>query len=64
MKTLCDPRFLVIYSAVVTIAFAVTLLCGFASPRKAVVSRPRLLEWLRNVFSGASMNISAIANFR
>jgi hypothetical protein len=35
MKTLYDPRFLVIYSAVVTIAFAVTLLCGFASPRKA-----------------------------
>ncbi|MGD0545921.1 MAG: hypothetical protein ABSB65_16065 [Candidatus Acidiferrales bacterium] len=35
MKTLYDPRFLVIYSAVVTIAFAVTLLCGFASPRKS-----------------------------
>lgn len=35
MKTLSDPRFLVIYSAVVTIAFAVTLLCGFGTARKA-----------------------------
>src|ERR1700723_1000637 len=31
MKILSDPRFLVIYSTIVTIAFAVTLLCGFAS---------------------------------
>ena len=28
MKTFSDPRFLVIYSAAVTIAFAATLLCG------------------------------------
>jgi hypothetical protein len=35
MKTFSDPRFLVIYSGVVTIAFAVTLLCGFATTRNA-----------------------------
>jgi hypothetical protein len=33
MKIFSDPRFLVIYSAAVTIAFAVTLLCGFAATR-------------------------------
>jgi hypothetical protein len=33
MKILSDPRFLVVYSAVVTIAFAVTLLCRFAGSR-------------------------------
>ena len=33
MKIFSNPRFLVIYSAVVTIAFAVTLLCGFAAGR-------------------------------
>jgi len=33
VKIFSDPRFLVIYSAVVTIAFAVTLLCGFAASR-------------------------------
>jgi hypothetical protein len=31
MKLFSNPRFLVIYSAVVTVAFAVTLLCGFAA---------------------------------
>jgi hypothetical protein len=33
MKIFSDPRFLVIYSAVVTIVFAVTWLCGFAAAR-------------------------------
>jgi len=33
VKIFSNPRFLVIYSAVVTIAFAVTLLCGFAAGR-------------------------------
>jgi hypothetical protein len=33
MEILSHPRFLVIYSAVVTIAFAVALLCGFAASR-------------------------------
>jgi hypothetical protein len=33
MKILSNPRFLVIYSGVVTVAFAVTLLCGFAAAR-------------------------------
>jgi hypothetical protein len=69
MKTLSDPRFLVIYSAVVTIAFAVTLLCGFATARKAnfdilTVHRidfvepdgtPRLIISNRESFPGAYM---------
>lgn len=33
MKILSHPRFLLIYSAVVTTVFAVTLLCGFAALR-------------------------------
>jgi hypothetical protein len=33
VKIFSHPRFLVIYSAVVTVAFAVTLLCGFAASR-------------------------------
>ena len=33
MKIFSNPRFLVVYSAVVTVAFAVTLLCGFAAGR-------------------------------
>lgn len=33
MKIFSNPRFLVVYSAVVTVAFAVTLLCGFAAAR-------------------------------
>jgi hypothetical protein len=33
MKLLSDPRFLVIYSAAVTAAFAVTVLCGFTAAR-------------------------------
>jgi hypothetical protein len=69
MKTLSDPRFLVIYSAVVTTAFAVTLLCGFATARKAnfdilTVHRidfvepdgtPRLIISNRESFPGAYM---------
>jgi hypothetical protein len=33
MKMFSDPRFLAVYSGVVTIAFAITLLCGFAASR-------------------------------
>jgi hypothetical protein len=33
MQIFSNPRFLVVYSAVVTVAFAVTLLCGFAAAR-------------------------------
>jgi len=69
MKTLFDPRFLVIYSAVVTIAFAVTLLCGFGTARNTnfdvlTVHRidfvepdgtPRLVISNRESFPGAYM---------
>jgi hypothetical protein len=69
MKTLSDPRFLVIYSAVVTIAFAVTLLCGFATTRNATFDiltvhridfvepdgTPRLIISNRESFPGAYM---------
>jgi hypothetical protein len=69
MKTFSDPRFLVIYSGVVTIAFAVTLLCGFATTRNAnfdilTVHRidfvepdgtPRLIISNRESFPGAYM---------
>ncbi len=69
MKTFSDPRFLVIYSAVVTIAFAVTLLCGFATTRNATFDiltvhridfvepdgTPRLIISNRESFPGAYM---------
>jgi len=69
MKTFSDPRFLVIYSGVVTIAFAVTLLCAFATTRNAnfdilTVHRidfvepdgtPRLISSNRESFPGAYM---------
>ena len=69
METFSDPRFLIIYSAVVTIAFAVTLLCGFATTRNAkfdilTVHRidfvepdgtPRLIISNRESFPGAYM---------
>ena len=67
MKTFSDSRFLVIYSAVVTIAFAVTLLCGFATTRNATFDiltvhridfvepdgTPRLIISNRGSFPGA-----------
>jgi len=69
MKTLSDPRFLVIYSTVVTIAFAVTLLCGFVTTRNATFDiltvhridlvepdgSPRLIISNRESFPGAYM---------
>ena len=69
MKTLSDPRFLVIYSAIVTMAFAATLLCGFAMTRNEsfdilTVHRidfvepdgtPRLIISNRESFPGAYM---------
>jgi hypothetical protein len=33
MKIFSDPRFLIIYAGLVTTAFAITLLCGFAASR-------------------------------
>ena len=69
MKIFSNPRFLVIYSAVVTAAFAVTLLCGFAALRNQsfdvlTVHRinfvepdgtPRLIISNRESFPGAYM---------
>src|ERR1700691_6126404 len=69
MKIFSNPRFLVIYSAVVTAAFAVTLLCGFAASRNQsfdvlTVHRinfvepdgtPRLIISNRESFPGAYM---------
>lgn len=69
MKILSNPRFLVIYSAVVTVAFAVTLLCGFAAARSQTFDvlrvhridfvepdgTPRLIISNRESFPGAYM---------
>ena len=69
MKIFSDPRFLVIYSAVVTVAFAVTLLCGFAASRNQTFDvltvhrvdfvepdgTPRLIISNRAQFPGAFM---------
>ena len=69
MKIFSDPRFLVIYSAVVTVAFAVTLLCGFAAARSQTFDvlrvhridfvepdgTPRLIISNRESFPGAYM---------
>jgi hypothetical protein len=67
MNIFSNPRFLVIYSGVVTIAFAVTLLCGFAASRNATFDvltvhrinfvepdgTPRLIISNRESFPGA-----------
>lgn len=69
MKNFSNPRFLVIYSAVVTVAFAVTLLCGFAAGRNQTFDvltvhridfvepdgTPRLIISNREQFPGAFM---------
>jgi hypothetical protein len=69
MKIFSNPRFLVVYSAVVTVAFAVTLLCGFAAGRNQTFDvltvhridfvepdgTPRLIISNREQFPGAFM---------
>jgi hypothetical protein len=69
MKIFSNPRFLVIYSAVVTVAFAMTLLCGFAAARSQTFDvlrvhridfvepdgTPRLIISNRESFPGAYM---------
>jgi hypothetical protein len=69
VKNFSNPRFLVIYSAVVTVAFAVTLLCGFAAGRNQTFDvltvhridfvepdgTPRLIISNREQFPGAFM---------
>src|SRR5271163_808321 len=69
MKIFSNPRFLIIYSAVVTAAFAVTLLCGFAAARSQTFDMltvhrinfvepdgtPRLIISNRESFPGAYM---------
>jgi hypothetical protein len=69
MKIFSNPRFLVVYSAVVTVAFAVTLLCGFAAARSQTFDvlrvhridfvepdgTPRLIISNRESFPGAYM---------
>jgi len=69
MKIFSNPRFLVVYSAVVTVAFAVTLLCGFAAARSQTFdvlrvhridfvepdATPRLIISNRESFPGAYM---------
>lgn len=45
MKTLSNPRFLAIYSGVLTLVFAVTVLCGFAmmrNPNLGVITARRI----------------------
>jgi thiosulfate reductase cytochrome b subunit len=45
MKTLSSPRFLAIYSGVLTLVFAVTVLCGFAmlrNPQFGIVTARRI----------------------
>jgi hypothetical protein len=45
MKALSSPRFLVIYSGVLTLVFAVTILCGFAvmrNPQFGIVTARRI----------------------
>ncbi len=69
MQIFSNPRFLVVYSAVVTAAFAVTLLCGFAAARSQSFDvlrvhridfvepdgTPRLIISNRESFPGAYM---------
>ena len=64
MKFMASPRFLTIYSGVLTAIFAVTILGGFAGPAKKstfeeiYVQRVNIVEpdgTLRMVLSGSTM---------